>query len=66
MFLAIGAAIPFAAALAAGLCTGRMTPAAWTGLDADMRIRPVLFWLLAFFNAAMLAALMGVCFTLIG
>jgi hypothetical protein len=63
--LGVAAAIPFAAALVVGLCTGRITPAAWARLGADLDSQPILFWLLVFFNAAMSAALIYACSTII-
>ena len=66
ILLAIVAALPFVAALVLGLCTGRITPAAWTRLDADRRTQPVLFWVLVIFNAAMATAMVCACSTIIG
>jgi hypothetical protein len=59
------AAGPFAAALAAGLRTGRISVAAWAGINADRGAQPVLFWLLVFFNAAMAVALICAAATIV-
>lgn len=63
---AVAAAIPFAAALIVGWCTGRITPGAWVRLGADRATQPMLFWLLVFFNAAMAAVLIYTCSTITG